>query len=447
MLRFSLVLALLVGCTGDSGVIEINNPPSVTIISPIEGAVFNEGEVITFEAMVQDDKQDPADLTITWLSDLLSEPLKGGALPDGDGYLQFSTTSLPNGTQTIMLQAVDSEAEPGDDVVTISVKDLEDAPSISVVQPADGQSGIEGEAFEFTIQVDDAQDLPEDLLVSFESDIEGVFCEPVPDELGKAACEYTLTPVLHELIFTVTDTEEFSASEVVYFTVVSGDTIDDDGDGWTEEQGDCDDNNNNINPGATEVENGLDDDCDGDTDEGTNAFDDDGDGYTENENDCDDSDPDINPGATEVCGDSVDDNCDGSLEAEDAIGCTTYYRDYDGDGYGSTTDSQCLCSADGYYTSTNALDCYDYNGDVNPAQSGYYTTARGDGSFDYDCDSVETQYWTSSGGCGSWPGCSSTSGWASGVASCGSSSNYVTSCDLDWFSCSENTSNYTQQCR
>ena len=44
--------------------------------------------------------------------------------------------------------------------------------------------------------------------------------------------------------------------------------IDNDGDGYTENQGDCDDTNASINPGATEIQDGIDNDCDGQIDEG-----------------------------------------------------------------------------------------------------------------------------------------------------------------------------------
>jgi hypothetical protein len=44
----------------------------------------------------------------------------------------------------------------------------------------------------------------------------------------------------------------------------------------------------------------------------TGVFEDsDGDGFSENEGDCDDSDDSIFPGATETEGDGIDSNCDG----------------------------------------------------------------------------------------------------------------------------------------
>ena len=89
-----------------------------------------------------------------------------------------------------------------------------------------------------------------------------------------------------------------------------------DGDGWTEDEGDCDDNDPNVNPDALDNDNdGEDENCNGEADEDwvdPAEQDGDNDGYTVNDGDCDDGNPTVNPGATEVC-DDIDNNCDGSM--------------------------------------------------------------------------------------------------------------------------------------
>ncbi|MEA3325288.1 MAG: putative metal-binding motif-containing protein, partial [Euryarchaeota archaeon] len=84
-------------------------------------------------------------------------------------------------------------------------------------------------------------------------------------------------------------------------------------------------------------------------------------GYVTDNTDCDDTNADVNPGATEVCN-GIDDNCDGQID-EGVM--TTYYGDADGDGYGDPENATEACSApDGYVTDNT--DCDDTNADVNP---------------------------------------------------------------------------------
>jgi hypothetical protein len=94
------------------------------------------------------------------------------------------------------------------------------------------------------------------------------------------------------------------------FAITVQTPVDSDDDGF-DTTTDCNDDDPNIHPGATEICDGIDQDCDGDLD---NGFDVDGDGYTTCAGDCDDSDPDVNPGMNEIPGNGIDDNCNDLID-------------------------------------------------------------------------------------------------------------------------------------
>ena len=184
--------------------------------------------------------------------------------------------------------------------------------------------------------------------------------------------------------------------------------------GYVADNTDCDDSMNAVYPGATEVCNGYDDDCDGDIDESTSSdgvtwyADTDGDGYGDasatvtacaqpagyvsSSTDCNDAAAAINPAATEMCN-SVDDDCDGSTDESSAADAATWYQDADGDNYGNNRISQVACAAPAGYVSDNT-DCNDGSASANPAATEVcdYIDNDCDGTID-EADATNASTW------------------------------------------------------
>jgi hypothetical protein len=177
---------------------------------------------------------------------------------------------------------------------------------------------------------------------------------------------------------------------------------------------DCDDRDDDINPGADELCNGFDDDCDGTVDESSAAdagdwyADSDGDGYGDaasglsacsapsghvaDDGDCDDSAAAINPGADELCN-SVDDDCDGAVDERDALDASTWYADVDGDGYGDPGSSDRDCDAISGYVA-DATDCDDTDAAIHPGADEYCDGVDSDcdGTLD-EADALDADTW------------------------------------------------------
>ncbi|WP_300667691.1 PilC/PilY family type IV pilus protein [Desulfoluna sp.] len=99
-------------------------------------------------------------------------------------------------------------------------------------------------------------------------------------------------------------------------------------------------------------------------------------GYVTDNTDCDDSDANTYPGATELC-DGKDNNCDGDID--EGLVTTTFYRDADGDGYGTSTDTHQGCTPNPGYIATPG-DCNDNNSLINPGAADIC-----DNNIDEDC--------------------------------------------------------------
>ena len=176
---------------------------------------------------------------------------------------------------------------------------------------------------------------------------------------------------------------------------------------------DCDDDNSAVSPVATEICDTIDNDCDGDVDDDDSIVDTsagsvsvytdvDGDGYGDPSTlteacglptgavtipgDCDDTNLAINPAASEIC-DSIDNDCDGDIDDDDAnldtSSTSTWYPDIDSDGYAALVGSVVQCEQPAGYLATVAeTDCNDADSSINP---GVDESCDG---VDNDCDGL-----------------------------------------------------------
>jgi len=178
----------------------------------------------------------------------------------------------------------------------------------------------------------------------------------------------------------------YSGSDLNYDTPSDGQTYkcwhqilevaspDMDGDGWASTDGDCDDEDPSVYPGAEEIcDDGLDSNCDGVQDENTDL---DGDGFSNCDGDCDDTDPSRCPGCPELCNGGIDDDCDATT-IEDA--------DTDHDGF-TICDGDCDDLESATYPGANEVcDGVDNNCD-GQTDEGYDYDHDGYSSCGDDCD-------------------------------------------------------------
>lgn len=178
--------------------------------------------------------------------------------------------------------------------------------------------------------------------------------------------------------------------------------VDADGSAWVY---DCNDNEKTVKPGAAELCNGRDDDCDALVDEGASGavtayldFDKDGYGdgtkaqvatcgatpvgYVLNNLDCNDANKLISPASKEQCATvAVDDDCDGFKDEGDAVDPYPFYADTDADKYGDLSVAAWACVAPPGFVA-DRTDCNDKSNLIYP------TALEHCNSVDDDCDGV-----------------------------------------------------------
>jgi hypothetical protein len=321
-----------------------NTAPSCALLSPAEGAVLPVGELLTMQAQTADVDVGPALLTVRFDSDL-DGPLDE-LRPDASGLAVGVAASLSPGVHQITATCVDEVGAASAASASIRVAA---PPSATITTPTVGDTYDAGLPITFEATVSDAEDDPASLQISWVSDVDGEFNTTPPDSAGALRFSATLSTAPHQVRLTVTDSDGLSASRITTFEVRPCVWyFDGDNDGY----GDL----------FATVET-----CARPS------------GYVADSTDCDDGDATVSPGADELCN-LVDDDCDGVADEPGAVDALASYRDADNDSYGApgSVIGECVISAGRV---GNGLDCDDASAAVNPLG----VEVCDDGA-DQDCD-------------------------------------------------------------
>lgn len=359
--------------------VPIKGAPALEVLTPTDGQVINVGQAVGFSVLVTDDEPVSA-LTVAIFSSL-DGTLYSGA-PATGGVVAFSKVLSPG---IHLLTFTVEDADGLSDVLTQQLR-LNQSPSVELLAPKEGDSFSRTSPVKVQARVTDPDDASSTLQALILSSADGIVAEPTIDSAGYIRAELTeLSGGEHLLEVQVTDPHQAQDSSQVTITInpCSGEDLDQDG--YSSDPAcsvkDCNDEDDTIYPGASEVCNGIDEDCDGKADEGVTSTwykDNDGDGYgasssgttqactppsgySATSTDCNDTVSTINPSAAEICN-GKDDNCDGKSDDGQGI---TYYRDADGDGYGDASVTTTGCNPPTGYVSRSG-DCDDTKNAINP---------------------------------------------------------------------------------
>jgi hypothetical protein len=376
-----LLLPLAAACSDESGLKVYNTAPTVSIVSPSSGSVFEEGDLVEFRGVARDNEEPNESLQVLWVSNKDGD--LGVSPPDAEGQLYLAVSALSVNVHVVTLSAVDASGEQATTAVSIQVTEAwvdpnAGKPTVVLTGPPEDSSFVVGETIRFVGTATDAEQTWDTLQASLSSDRDGTLWTGNPGSNGVVSVDVDdLSAGWHVVILSVVDDDGHAASDDVSLTVIGdhapsaeillpedrvefliSDTVvfegqvEDDltpfGDlevlwessllgelhaGWAD------------GVGSTRLARALPEgvhivtlttwDAGGQTDSDSVTItvrdplnvDNDMDGYTEAGGDCDDDDVRVHPGASEICNDR-DDDCDGlvnedwldAFEPNDSVG-------------------------------------------------------------------------------------------------------------------------------
>ncbi len=192
-----------------------NSTPECEITAPESESAGPEGEEVVFQAQVWDNDVQADWLTVAWASDKDGE--LGTSTPTSDGEVLFSYGDLSVATHTITMTVQDEVGASCTDHLLYTVGT---PPSISLLSPSSGEVYNEGETVTFSAEVSDGEDQPDEIGLTWETDLAGVFSTQGATSSGEASFQSSeLAAGDHSLTVTATDSDGLDDSALADFTV------------------------------------------------------------------------------------------------------------------------------------------------------------------------------------------------------------------------------------
>ncbi len=237
--------------------------PTVVILGPTDAQQIPSGDVTNLVAAVTDE-QDAYDTLQVELIDVPDGSLWVGN-PSSTGSLTVPMT-LSIGDHLLTVNALDSDGNTGSASVAFSIVD-NGRPHVTIDTPADGTEIPVNTETLFSGTVSDDNTDAGALALTWADSVDGVLSTAPSDSSGTTNMAPVLSVGIHTVTLTAIDVDGKTGSDSIVVTVYDPNDRDDDGDGYTENEGDCNDADASVNPGEADVCDAIDNNCDGQVNE------------------------------------------------------------------------------------------------------------------------------------------------------------------------------------
>ena len=193
---------------------EANSAPLCTLVSPENNSVSLFQSEVLFMGTITDAEDSPSELNVEWSSD--KDGILGTSTPNSTGMSSFPFANLSANNHVITMTATDQFGLSCNDSIILRVGT---PPTLSIVSPTANQTFLEGESIQFTVNVNDLEDQPDDVGLSWTLDGQP-YTTLSADSTGNAQfIENGLGFGNHTLSIVATDTDGMTDSAQVSFTI------------------------------------------------------------------------------------------------------------------------------------------------------------------------------------------------------------------------------------